>query len=328
MKLFLQKELLLSCLEEGKILPIHLQLNPTNKCNFNCSFCSCSARDKMQELPLPEIMKFMDMFLTLGGKSVTITGGGEPSMHQDFSQMIMGIARRGIDIGLVTNGTLMNRIDEVLDYVTWVRISSSDNLPLQLKYIKRDVTTWLQRIAESVLDHPTVDWAFSHVVTQKDSLACMKTDSHLVAKIIRFANTHDFTHVRLVNDIFMADELEATMHGLKAHLVNYLGLDCSKVNFQDRSTWTKGTTPCYISILKPVLGADGYLYPCCGTQYALGNPSRDYEKTMQLGYMTDFEKLVEEQRFFNGRVCAKCYYSGYNQMLGVMVHSLNHVNFV
>ena len=219
-------------------------------------------------------------------------------------------------------------MDPVLDLVTWFRISSSDHLPSQLKSIESSIPDWYAQISKSVRSHRNVDWAFSHVIAGKNSLSRKWHDFENVANLIKFATDHDFTHVRLVNDIFHADALADTMADLKEYLVDFAGLDVSKVNFQARSEWTRGFNPCYISLLKPVIGADGYLYPCCGTQYALAEPSRDYEKSMRMGYWTDFKSIVDTQRFFDGSVCSKCYYSGYNIFLDVMLNGLKHENFV
>jgi len=269
----------------------------------------------------------MVTFKVCGGKAVTITGGGDPAMFKDFSDMIKNIAYLGIDIGLVSNGTLMDKLDPVLDLITWFRISSSDHILSQLKSIKSSVPEWSARISKSVKNHPDVDFAFSHVVTEKTNLTRKWRDFKFVANLVRFAIKHDFTHVRLVNDIFKADGLRDTMADLHEYLVDFAHLDVSKVNFQARSDWTKGFNPCYLSLLKPVLGADNFLYPCCGTQYALADPSRDYEKSMRMGYWTDFKDIVDTQRFFDGSGCDKCYYAGYNIILDVMLNGLKHENF-
>jgi len=318
MKLLLDVELIESCRKHKKILPRHLQLNPTNRCNFNCSFCSCKMRDRNLELNFLDICNFLLTFKECGGKSVTITGGGEPTLHDDFSKIISFCDDIDLEIGLVTNGSILYTFNNVLKHITWIRISSSDELPFQLGNLGLNFDVWLNRLSDVISKFPKIDWSFSHVVTAK-------SNSNYIRKLILFANQNNFTHVRLVNDIFVADKLKRKMDDLHSAL---LDIDLSKVIFQTRSEWTKGFNPCYISLLKPVLGADGYLYPCCGTQYALENPSKDYEPSMRLGRMEDFKKIVEEQRFFNGERCVKCYYSNYNIALDVLMKGLKHEAFV
>jgi len=86
--------------------------------------------------------------------------------------------------------------------------------------------------------------------------------------------------------------------------------------------------PCLLSILKPVIGVDGYIYPCCGTQYALEDPARDYDRAMRMGKIEDLEDIILNQAFFNGSICHKCYYSQYNEALDVMIKGLKHESFV
>jgi len=322
MKLIVNKPLIHSCLDHGKVLPIHLQLSPTNRCNFDCAYCSCSGRKKSLELPIDKIMKFIYEFSSLGGQSATITGGGEPLLHRHFAVMIDEILARNIRIGLVTNGTQWRRTEESRYFknITWIRISSSDILEVLLKRVGSNLIEWFQNIDDMVALYPDVDWAFTHVLTKHP-------DERLIGDLIEFANDHNFTHVRVVNDIFEADQLHLTMETVRANIL-HRGIDERRVNWQSRSTWGKGQRKCWISLLKPVLGADEYLYPCCGVQYALETPSRDFESTMRMGHMNQLKDIILHQKHFDGSICVKCYYKNYNDVLDVMLNGLAHESFV
>ena len=307
--------------KERKIKPIHVQLNPTNRCNLNCDYCSCSERDKQLGLSLDSCAELMSSFRALGCKSVTVTGGGEPTCHKQISKLLRGIEWLHIKIGLVTNGTLLHKT-ESLDTATWIRISASDQLETQLERIGSSLDLWLKNISVAVHNFPMVDWAFSYVIGKNPSM-----DN--IVKIVDFAYLHSFTHVRIVNDIFIADQLKTQMNDVKHYVrLGVEGEDDSKVIYQDRSSWTRGSELCYISLLKPVIGADGYIYPCCGTQYALADPSRDYEKLMRMGFWKNIPEIWREQKAFDGSVCKKCYYSSYNVALDAMVNGLKHKEFV
>ena len=60
LKLLLDKDLIGHAVAHKKLLPIHIQLLPTNRCNLNCKFCSCSARSKTLELDF-DLAKIIDM---------------------------------------------------------------------------------------------------------------------------------------------------------------------------------------------------------------------------------------------------------------------------
>ena len=286
--------------------------------------CSCSARDRNLELSHDEIMETMRTARELGCESCTVTGGGEPLMVPRVNEMIRDIKRLGIFIGIVPNGTLLERLEtRVLNSITWIRISSSDLLESELGKIGITLEEWLAKIRHTVRRGKRVDWAFSHVI-------CGEPNFALIKRLVRFANDNGFTHVRLVNDIFNADRLEGSM-GLVREYLKSNNVDDSRVNYQARSTWTKGTKECYISLLKPVIGADGYWYPCCGTQYALINPTRDYERTMRMSEKRcsdGLREIVENQLYFDGSVCDKCYYDNYNWALKVLLSEIRHLEFV
>jgi len=319
MKILLNPEIINSALEGNKLPSIHLQLNPTNKCNFNCPMCSCSEREKQLQLSLEDINKIIKVMYRYGLKSVTITGGGEPLMHPDINEIINMFSKKDIKVGLVTNGSLLKRLD-TLDKITWVRISASDYLKEQFKRIDTTVNNFLYKLNDVVENNKNVDWSFSYVIGKEP-------DYHLIRKLLDYANVFSFTHMRIVNDIFIADELKEQMNNVKYYLKDNV-FDDSIVNYQDRSEWTSGYNPCYLSILKPVIGADGYIYPCCGTQYALENPSRDYEELMRMGHIDNLEDVLLNQWFFDGSICYKCYYGNYNKVLSILMNGLKHKEFV
>ena len=267
---------------------------------------------------MTRITDFMRQAKLLGCESVTITGGGEPLMYKQWQLLLDLLYAFGIEVGLVTNGVLLDHLHSPM---SWCRISCSDNLPDQLNRIGKDESSWFQTIKEAVNRNGQTDWAFSYVSTENTQL-------NLICDIISFAKSHNFTHVRLVSDILNADSLASKMLDIQKHFILTDSVDCSKVIFQPRSEWVSGQNPCFISLLKPVIGADGYVYPCCGAQYSLPNSSFDYEKELRMGVVEDLHELVKEQRFFDGSVCSKCYYSGYNYALGVLLSDLKHEKFV
>lgn len=253
-KILKHMNLLRSIREDKRILPIHVQLNPTNRCNFSCAYCSCSNRDRDFELSVSEITHIMKLTQSLGCQSVTVTGGGEPLAHKAVREYLRNILDIGVEIGLVTNAVLLPRLNaDILHKLTWCRISSSDELPEQMTRIQLNMDNWFKRINDAC-KHASIDWAFSHVLTRNPNYKLMQ-------KLIEFANDHNFTHIRIVSDLLDLNavqdmtQLQAKMRDLK--------VDDHRVIYQGRKQYTKGQNPCYISLLKPVIGADGNIYPCC-----------------------------------------------------------------
>ena len=288
---------------EGRILPIHAQIIPTNQCNLHCSFCSYSDRDKTKSLSLNQVKWILDVLHQRKSESLTWTGGGEPLLHKDLNEMLRYSQKKGFKSGLVSNGTVIDRL-EYQPNLVWCRISSSD-----------DRTPNYSGIEKAVGVNPQTDWAFSHVVTRNPNY-------QTIIGLVEFANQHKFTHVRLVSDLCDLVNVPS-MDEIKSKIT----VDDSRVIYQGRKDSTKGSKDCYISLLKPVIDPTG-IFPCCGTNYAINGMERRPVEQMKMGEIEDLPKILDNQEHFNGSRCDICYYSGYNELLSKLKEKIEHKEFV
>ena len=61
--------------------------------------------------------------LSAGGtKGVVFEGGGEPTLHPDFADLVKSANKSGLAVGLITNGTV-RLSEEVLKQFEWIRVS-------------------------------------------------------------------------------------------------------------------------------------------------------------------------------------------------------------
>ena len=298
-----------ACVDSNFIYPAHVQLCPTNICNLDCSFCSCKNRDKSLSIPFSILKNAIDVLRKLGMRAVTITGGGEPCCYPDIKKLLLYLQANNIEIGLVSNGLLLHKIVDMVDVTAWCRVSVSDD---------RDVDKLLSGL-QGLVGAVKTDWAFSYVVTAKFNIKkCIK--------IIEFANANSFTHVRLVSDLMDLPGL-GNMGNVKSQL-QHVGVNDSKVIYQDRQQYTKGSRECRISLLKPVLVPDGYVYPCCGVQYALKDNTGGFPESMRMCSIEDIKTYLRMQSIFDGRDCVKCYYQAYNDVLESLCQEYTHENFI
>jgi len=307
-KCMLDRELLAST-GKGVIPPVHIQFMPTNICNLNCTYCSCSKRDKDLTMRLEDAVRIIDICAELGTRAVTITGGGEPLCYPYFDELVEHFVSRNIQIGLITNGILLNKFKaDTLQKMTWCRISTGDDREFSGQYS--------ESLHEVVLKAGNVDWAFSHVVTAEPNMETIRG-------IIHFANSHNFTHVRLVNDIFHPEEDPSG-----AIKDNLDGIDDSLVVYQGGKEYTAGGD-CFVCYLKPVIAPDLQVYPCCGVQYASVVPARDMSEDFTLGHAFDLAEIISKSNVpYDGSKCARCYYSNYNKLLGSLLKDIKHKEFV
>lgn len=287
------------------LIPIHAQWMPTNKCNLNCSFCSCSHRDRQLEMDLPTALDVIGQLAGFGCEAVTITGGGEPLCHPGLPDMIRAFLSCGIKVGLVTNGLLLEKLErDTICRLTWCRISHSDDRAFDSKYKEA-----LYRVIA-----PDIGWAFSYVLSAEPNLSTIRS-------VVEFANLHEFTHVRIVSDI-----LNPQTENIEAVRTALAGND-SRVIYQSRDKPEIGRD-CRICYIKPVIGPDWSVAPCCGYQYALDPPTRDLPPSMKIGDARKLSELYGHHRPAREFACQRCYYMNYNRLLDAMVGRVLHEEFI
>lgn len=300
----------------GKILPVHMQVIPTDRCNLNCAWCSCANDSRQITMSLEDMAEVVEVAKRWNTRAVTITGGGEPMMHPQISEIIHLWADAGIEIGLVSNGYLFpKKADpDALRRLKWCRISVSDD-----RVGLHEFGSLALAVGGAADAAPDVNWAFSYVVT-KDF------DADKLAFTVRLATERRFTHVRAVSnllDLEHTPSMERVRQALRA-----LDVDDRLVIYQGRKEYTKGAARCLISLLKPVIGADGRVFPCCGAQYALEEVTRNMSDELCMGDIGDLDAIFSEQRNFCGSVCHRCYYSMYNELLNGLTAPIEHGEFV
>lgn len=115
--------------------PVTVKIDLTNVCNHNCPGCidaDLIANDN-NELSYDLLTSLLDDMKSMGIKGINYTGGGEPTAHKRFADVIRYTAKLGFDIGLICNGSLFHKksipMEELLPHFSWIRVSldSYDN---------------------------------------------------------------------------------------------------------------------------------------------------------------------------------------------------------
>lgn len=101
--------------------PISVELHLTNHCNLNCEWCTDKIiKDQKVSNNKETIFKLFDYF-TRNNVGVTIEGGGEPTVHKDFEEIIKRGYDLGLNMGLISNGVI--DISNMAKCFKWIRIS-------------------------------------------------------------------------------------------------------------------------------------------------------------------------------------------------------------
>jgi len=289
--------------------PYHIQFIPTNRCNGNCPWCSCKGVDRTLELETQEAIDIINYFAELGAKAITITGGGEPLLHKGFERIFEAVNRQGIKSGLVSNSILLSQgkyAGILNDNLTWCRLSVTDT-----ESGKYDV----DKLVKAVNYLPDVAVGISFTVTENVN---MDTVKHICIMAEAMEN---ITHIRFTQDIFKASD-EANITAMK-RVENTVKHMTDKAIIQFRNDPTVGAKKCHISKLKPIINCDGFVYPCCGVQYAT-DETHTMPEAMRMCYWNDFDLTP----IFNGGICKVCYYNDYNRCIDNIKAPIEHEDFI
>ena len=157
--------------------PISINLDLTSSCNFSCPFCVDSKLiNSGKSLTLEEVRKTIDTLRSYGLLSVILIGGGEPTLHKEFEEIVRFIKSKKLQIGIVTNGSRLEKVEAVVETLgekDWVRISidaASERVFNELHAPRIQVTLKgiLERAREVKKKNPVVSLGYSFVVVWED----------------------------------------------------------------------------------------------------------------------------------------------------------------
>ena len=101
--------------------PYFAHLALTHRCNLKCRFCHVT-ETRFQELDTNAMCRAIDVLDRMGVAVLSISGGGEPLLRDDFDRIVDYASERGLYVKLTSNGTmprakyerlLKSRVDEI-----------------------------------------------------------------------------------------------------------------------------------------------------------------------------------------------------------------------
>lgn len=112
-----------------KVYPEHLEISICHACDAHCDFCWYAGTHlKMGPDSLMDWekigRKLISDFRDIGGKAISWTGGGEPTLHPDFPKFLQIGRLCRLKMGLFTNAHRKPQYDP--SYLEWIRVSGTD----------------------------------------------------------------------------------------------------------------------------------------------------------------------------------------------------------
>ena len=85
--------------------PYFAHLAITHRCNLKCRFCHVT-QNRFAELDTASTKRVIDVLDRMGVAVISISGGGEPLLRQDFDEIINYAASKGLYVKLTSNATM------------------------------------------------------------------------------------------------------------------------------------------------------------------------------------------------------------------------------
>jgi MoaA/NifB/PqqE/SkfB family radical SAM enzyme len=107
----------------GRMRPLLVTFSMTPRCNFRCPYCYGDYEHRYQnELTLKDVLSLVNELADRGTRFLQLSGG-EPLMFQGIEQVVDLANRRGICLGMSTNGSLIKRHIDIVRKVQTIAVS-------------------------------------------------------------------------------------------------------------------------------------------------------------------------------------------------------------
>ena len=128
-KIFYHPEKIAAYKNNERPFPITIEIDLTNRCNHRCSFCFYAEHIGVEadkpSMNTEILLERLKEAKKLGTKALSFTGGGEPTIHPDYTKIIKHAKELGFDLGTITNGSVITErnVNEYIDNLQWIRFS-------------------------------------------------------------------------------------------------------------------------------------------------------------------------------------------------------------
>ncbi|MBA3064881.1 radical SAM protein [bacterium] len=172
---------------DGKIIyPIYMEVSPSGACNHRCLYCGLDFMEyKPQYLKTDVLKERLSELGKLGLKSIMYAGEGEPFLHRDMAEIIEHTNKSNIDVGITTNGVLLNKkvVDSTLEFTNWIKVSINGATRNTYSKIHRTKPEDFDKVIENMSYAAKVKRDNGYFCTLGMQLVLLPENSHEVLKL-------------------------------------------------------------------------------------------------------------------------------------------------
>jgi cyclic pyranopterin phosphate synthase len=306
LKLFSHMDRLHEWWEGENVYPITLELGPATVCNHYCTWCMHGAyfgkhrndADVAKPYPDNSIMEFafykriLDECIPLGVKSVILSGSGEPFMNPEISQFIEYTKQSGVDIAIITNGSIIRERDilAAVSCATWIRVSLDAGTSETRRLVHRTAENDFENTLENLRRMAAAKKRLHTSVQLGSQIALCPENVHEIFEVARVSKECGIDYVQIKPVIFHPKSSDSQLErdfflnalSVARHAREKLEDDGFKVYVKEdqfgailAENYEVGLyKKCYANFF-PIVEANGLIYYCSQTrglpQFALGD---------------------------------------------------------
>ena len=327
--------------------PVHVQVILSDLCNQACSFCAYRDPDYTSSqlfrvlepgtkglrkagleefnfnpnrmIPYEKVIEILDDCREMGTEAIQFTGGGEPTVHPRFEEIIEATIARGLKFSLVTNGVNVAKkgYAKLLGAASWVRVSLDAGKP--------DTYARVRNVPESQFDD-----ALSSIAQLRDA-GCETVGVGFVVTPDNWSEVAIATRAAFVmgaHNIRISAQFSTTGQALFAGFLDECAALCREAEEQSddyfvvfnrfEQTVANLAAPdydrCGYQQFTTYIGADLNVYRCCVLAYnEAGIVGSLKERRFRDLWMS--QARADAMGSFEARGCERCQFNGINRVL-------------
>lgn len=329
-------------LQDGKPpSPVMAHISLINACNLTCSFCCFANRDMTERLPVEKVKQALDSFKKIGVTGIEFTGGGEPTLHPDFKEIVQYAYDLGFKLGICTNGALIGKErkikKDIVEMFSWVRLGmygfyegydydlgvyEGINTKPSAAYV------WDENLDTSDNPNITGKWSDSN---KKRLSKNIQTRENFIRMLDWIENNGIPCRIAF-NAIKDVNETEKDIETIRKIIKEYEQLRGKSLEYAFLSDFNfKGARKndhCYMHMVKPFLFTDGHIYACPSAELSLEN-NYNYipESQFMVCDIDGIEEFYSKPPSLRHHACHYCKYAMQNELIDDILTETEHNDF-
>lgn len=315
----------------------HVELILADLCQQSCKFCAYRLEgyapnqlfDDKRMMATEKALEIVDDCAEIGVQAIQFTGGGEPTLHKGFQQVVERVWQHGMKFSLVSNGVQITpALARLIVRASWVRVSldaASEETYCSVRRVHRshwqkamDAVRYLRNARDEAKTDCVIGVGF--VVTPHNWQEVAKA-----AALAKYLGADNFRiSAQFSNeDETMFEGFHAECAKLCAEAEGLSNEGFTVYNrFGDRLEDLRMGSPedslCGYQFFTTYIGADLNVYRCCGYAYN----SRGLVGSIKDQRFKDFwmsQERFDNQINFDGRGCERCQFRKQNSALAYVL---------